>query len=113
VTPALLATVQQRTFVLVGGSDALIPSAEEGDRLQKALPRAHVRLMRGRSHALLQEGGVDLAAIIEEEGFYVSTRQMSSPLARRAPAGFGAAVPIELPTAAELLRSERAHRRRA
>jgi hypothetical protein len=57
---------------------------------------------RGRSHALLQEGGVDLAAILEEEGFYVPVRRMSAPIAKRPNAGFGVAVPIELPTASEL-----------
>lgn len=60
--------------------DLLIPSAEEGPRLQRALPRATLRVERGRSHALLQEGGVDLVGVLEEEGFYVATRRMSAPI---------------------------------
>lgn len=50
----LLPQVQQRVLVLVGDGDALIPSGEEGPRLQRALPRAHLRVLKGRSHALLQ-----------------------------------------------------------
>ena len=52
----LLSQVQQRTFILAAGSDALIPSEEEGRRLARALPRARLRVLPGRSHALLQEG---------------------------------------------------------
>lgn len=52
----LLPRVQQRVLVLVGDGDILIPSAQEGPRLQRALPRAHTRVMRGYSHALLQVG---------------------------------------------------------
>lgn len=53
-TESLLPSVQQRVLVLVGDGDILIPSAEEGPRLQRALPRAHLRVMKGHSHALLQ-----------------------------------------------------------
>lgn len=60
---------------LAPAQDLLIPSAEEGPRLQKALPRAQLRVERGRSHALLQEGGVDLAALLAAEGFYVQVRR--------------------------------------
>lgn len=38
----------------VGDGDILIPSAEEGPRLARALPRASLRVMKGHSHALLQ-----------------------------------------------------------
>ena len=58
--------------------------------------------MRGRSHSLLQESGVDLAAIIREEGFYVTRRRMSAPQAARGRDSFGSAAPIELPTPPEL-----------
>ena len=62
------------------------------------------QVMRGRSHALLQEAGINLVALVEEEGFYVRRRIMSAPLARRGRASFGAAAPIELPTPRELQR---------
>jgi pimeloyl-ACP methyl ester carboxylesterase len=101
----LLGRVPQRVLLLVGDADLLIPSAQEGPRLARALPRAHLRVERGRSHALLQEGGVDLVAIMEEEGCLVRARRMSAPVARRGgAAAVGPAAPIELPTPVELAR---------
>lgn len=50
----LLPRIPQRAFVLVGDQDLLLPSGEEGPRLQRALPRAQLRVEQGRSHALLQ-----------------------------------------------------------
>jgi hypothetical protein len=50
----LLPRIPQRAFVLVGDQDLLLPSGEEGPRLQRALPRAQLRVEKGRSHALLQ-----------------------------------------------------------
>lgn len=50
-----LAAVPQRTLILAAGADLLIPSEEEGKRLRRALPRATLRVLPGRSHALLQE----------------------------------------------------------
>ncbi|EFN58302.1 hypothetical protein CHLNCDRAFT_142297 [Chlorella variabilis] len=88
----------------VGDQDLLLPSGEEGARLQAALPRTQLRVERGRSHALLQEGGVDLAAILQEEGFYTPLRRMSAPISKRSVAGFGVAAPIELPTPGEIER---------
>lgn len=101
--------VKQRVFVLVGDQDLLLPSEQEGSRLKSKLARAHVRVERGRSHALLQEGGVDLVSIMKEEGFYVSTRRLSVPAAKRYKgSSFGTPRPIELPTDIELARySER------
>ena len=58
--------------------------------------------MPGRSHALLQEAGVNLVALMKEEGFYVERRIMSSPEATRGRGSFGEASPIELPTPHEL-----------
>jgi pimeloyl-ACP methyl ester carboxylesterase len=103
----ILGQVPQRVLLVIGDQDLLIPSKEEGHRLQRALPRAHLRVEKGRSHALLQEGGVDLVAIMEEEGAVVWRRRMSAPLKKREQgktAGFGSAAPIELPTEVELKR---------
>ena len=58
--------------------------------------------MEGRSHALLQEAGIDLPAILKEEGFYTRRRVMSAPLKKRGPGSFGSAAPLELPTPKEL-----------
>lgn len=94
--------VQQRTLVLVGDRDLLIPSGEEGPRLQRDMPRVQLRIEKGRSHALLQEGGVDLVNILKEEGFYTESRKMSASIKKRAAVAFGSANPIELPTLMEL-----------
>ena len=101
-----LGEVQQRCLILVGDADMLLPSGEEGKRLERQLPRAQLRNFTGRSHAFLQEGGIHLSNILIEEGFYVKERIMSAPLKKRASgaASFGSAVPVELPTDAELER---------
>lgn len=41
------------------------------------------QVLRGRSHALLQETGVNLVDILQEEGFYVQRRTMSAPVRSR------------------------------
>ena len=61
--------------------------------------------MRGRSHSLLQEAGIDLAAILKEEGFYVPKRRLSSRLNKRLRGTFGTPNPVELPTLKELERT--------
>lgn len=94
--------VQQRVLLLIGDGDWLIPSSAEGERLEKMLPRCSLKVLRGRSHALLQEAGVDLVQILREEGFYVQRRTMSAPVCSRSREAFGAAKPIELPTRIEL-----------
>ncbi len=58
--------------------------------------------MQGRSHALLQEAGINLVSILKEEGFYVERRNMSAPAIARGRNSFGVAAPIELPTLREL-----------
>ena len=60
-----------------------------------------LQLMPLRSHALLQEAGVGLAEIMEEQGFYTKKRTLSAPLKARSKLSFGEAVPIELPTMRE------------
>ena len=63
----------------------MLPSKEEGPRLVKALPRARVRYFPGRSHAILMEAGVDVVAVMQEEGFLVTSRVMSGDRGRRQP----------------------------
>jgi len=74
----LLPRVQQRALVLAGEQDLLLPSPEEAKRLERSMPRARAVVLAGRSHALLQEDGVDLVSTLREEGFYVSRRLFSS-----------------------------------
>jgi pimeloyl-ACP methyl ester carboxylesterase len=68
LTPRLK-DIQQRVLVLAGEQDLLIPSKDEAQRLGKALPRARTRVLPNRSHALLQEAGVDLYQLLEVGGF--------------------------------------------
>ena len=101
----LLGNVPQRVLLIVGDQDLLLPSSEEGPRLQRALQRAHLRVEKGRSHALLQEGGVDLVSIMQEEGALVMKRRMSAKIKKRGKGpSFGSAAPIELPTEVEMKR---------
>lgn len=99
--------VKQRALVLGSDRDLLIPSAEEAERLKKALPRARTRVLTNRSHAPLMEAGVDLVDIMKDEGFYVTERKLSNGTVSRTAtdgggAGFGRAVPIQLPTLREV-----------
>ena len=80
--------VRQRVFVLAGAGDWLIPSADEAESLQRLLPHCRTRVLPGRSHALLQEADVDLAALLREAGFYTTRRVLSgngAALHRRTP----------------------------
>ena len=63
------------------------------------------QVLEGRSHALLQEKGVSLVDIIREESFYMRERRMSAPMKSRQEVSFGSALPIELPTEAEMDRA--------
>ena len=64
--------------------------------------RVLLQVMEGRSHALLQEAGIDLPALLKEEGFYTTKRVMSAPAKKRTALTFGTAVPLEMPTVKEL-----------
>lgn len=75
---AVLLQIQQRILLLAGENDLLIPSSEEARRLSRKLPRCNTKVLPGRSHALLQEAGVDLVQIIQDEGFYVTERRLSN-----------------------------------
>lgn len=69
--------VRQRVFVVAGGGDWLIPSADEAEALQALLPHCRTRVLPLRSHALLQDSDMDLAALLREEGFYTHRRMFS------------------------------------
>ena len=60
-----------RALALVSDADALIPSADEGARLRRRMPRGScvVETLEGASHAALQEAGVDLAELLRANGF--------------------------------------------
>ena len=68
-----------RALVIVSDADALIPSADEGARLARRMPRGAcaVETLEGASHAALQESGVDLMEILRLNGF--APRRASDP----------------------------------
>ncbi|GAX78319.1 hypothetical protein CEUSTIGMA_g5761.t1 [Chlamydomonas eustigma] len=74
----VLGQVPQRTLLLTGQEDRLIPSASEGPRLKRMMQRCRLKSLSGRSHALLQEAGVNVVRIMDEEGFYIPVRRLSS-----------------------------------
>ncbi len=71
----MLHAVEQRTMVLAGALDLLLPSAQEGGRLARRLPRAFCATLPGRSHLLLCEPGFDLVSELQREGFYATERR--------------------------------------
>ncbi|GLI58562.1 hypothetical protein VaNZ11_000309 [Volvox africanus] len=118
---ASLGKVRQRTLLLAGEWDLVIPSAAEAPRLEAAMPRCRARVLPRGSHALLQEAAVDLMQLLQDEDFYVSRRRLTrpnntpaaatssaAPAARLKPApggaGFGTPGSLELPTPGELRR---------
>eukprot|EP00798_Chlamydomonas_sp_ICE-L_P020293 gene20293-27050_t len=70
--------VKQRCLLLVGELDLIVPNKDESKRLMKTLPRCQLRSLPRRTHAMLQESGVELMTILHEEGFYVPVRRMSN-----------------------------------
>ena len=75
-----------RALAIVSDADALIPSADEGARLKKRMPRGScvVETLEGASHAALQEAGVDLAEILRANGFAPRRPTDPKPLSRDA-----------------------------
>ncbi|KAF2322938.1 hypothetical protein GH714_032222 [Hevea brasiliensis] len=65
-----LHAVKAQTLILSSGKDQLLPSQEEGQRLQHLLPNCENRLFSDCGHFLLLEDEVDLATIIMGTNFY-------------------------------------------
>lgn len=61
----LLKEVKQRVLLLASERDFLIPSESEAKRLANIVPRCRSKILRGRSHSLLQEAGVNLVDILK------------------------------------------------
>ena len=74
----LLHGVEQRTLVLAGGLDLLLPSAQEGGRLARLMPRAFCITQPARSHLMLCEPGFDLVEALQREGFCAAERRQVS-----------------------------------
>jgi len=71
--------VTQRTLVVSGTADKLLPSKEESRRLVIRMQRCKSVDAPGKSHAMLLERGVDMGAIISKSGFYTTDANFFSP----------------------------------
>lgn len=108
VVEPLLPLVSQRCLALVSDEDRLIPSEREGARLKGKMPRCRTRVLKGRSHAPLQEKGVNLMSVLKEEGFYVPRITLTGAARQQKEAqknsggNFGTAAALQLPTKREV-----------
>lgn len=57
------------TLAIAGGSDGLLASVQEADKLIDVLPNAQKIVLPQSGHACLLETGVDLAQILKEQNF--------------------------------------------
>ncbi|XP_072992605.1 phytyl ester synthase 2, chloroplastic-like isoform X1 [Typha latifolia] len=71
-----LHAVRAQTLILASGSDELLPSREEAERLSRALPNCRIRHFKDYGHTIFLEGGIDLVTIIKGAGFYRRSRQI-------------------------------------
>ncbi|XWS40540.1 hypothetical protein CRYUN_Cryun17cG0004300 [Craigia yunnanensis] len=65
-----LHAVKAQMLILCSGRDQLLPSQEESQRLQKALPDSEIRMFEESGHFLFLEDNVDLVTIIKGATFY-------------------------------------------
>ncbi|KAG2597578.1 hypothetical protein PVAP13_5KG235900 [Panicum virgatum] len=70
-----LHAVQAEVLLLASGSDNLLPSRDEADRLFKALKNCRVRYFKDNGHTLLLEDGVNLLSVIKGVNMYRRGRQ--------------------------------------
>ena len=72
---ARLTTINVPTLVVASENDNLIPSLSESARLKAFLPNCKVEVLKGASHAALQEPGVDLMEIARRNGVLSRTAE--------------------------------------
>ncbi|KAF5765901.1 putative alpha/beta hydrolase-1, diacylglycerol acyltransferase [Helianthus annuus] len=65
-----LHAVSAQTLILSSGNDQLLPSLQEGERLQKTLPKCQIRTFSDSGHALFLEETFDLVTVIKGAGYY-------------------------------------------
>ncbi|XP_021297858.1 acyltransferase-like protein At3g26840, chloroplastic [Herrania umbratica] len=65
-----LHAVKAQMLILCSGRDQLLPSQEESQRLQKAMPDCEIRIFEESGHFLFLEDSVDLVTIIKGATFY-------------------------------------------
>ncbi|KAL8137560.1 hypothetical protein V2J09_003561 [Rumex salicifolius] len=65
-----LHAIKAETLILSSGMDPLLPSQEEGQRLQNLLPNCEIRKFSDNGHFLFLEDGVDVVTTIKAANFY-------------------------------------------
>ncbi|KAL2320359.1 hypothetical protein Fmac_029328 [Flemingia macrophylla] len=65
-----LSAIKAQTLILCSGNDQLLPSQQEGERLQKLLPKCELRKFDDSGHFLFLEGSIDLVTIIKGTSYY-------------------------------------------
>ncbi|XP_076930219.1 phytyl ester synthase 1, chloroplastic-like [Bidens hawaiensis] len=65
-----LHSVSAQTLILSSGNDQLLQSLQEGERLNKTLPKSQIRTFSDSGHALFLEENFDLVTVIKGAGFY-------------------------------------------
>lgn len=69
VVKSRLNDIRMPTAIITGGNDLLLPSAEEGERLMRSIPDCKLYNLPESSHALMQEGNVDMCSILHRMRF--------------------------------------------
>ncbi|XP_008231052.1 PREDICTED: acyltransferase-like protein At3g26840, chloroplastic [Prunus mume] len=69
-----LHAVKAQTLILSSGKDQLLPSQEEGERLQRTLANSEIRMFENSGHFLFSEDDFDLVTVIKGTGFYRHSR---------------------------------------
>ncbi|ONI20031.1 hypothetical protein PRUPE_3G311200 [Prunus persica] len=69
-----LHAVKAQTLILSSGKDQLLPSQEEGERLQRTLANCEIRMFENSGHFLFSEDDFDLVTVIKGTGFYRHSR---------------------------------------
>lgn len=65
ITPQQLQQLRQPVLILAGGSDRILPSLQESDRLCQHLPQAKVIILPKSGHACMLETEISLDAILQ------------------------------------------------
>jgi pimeloyl-ACP methyl ester carboxylesterase len=69
IREAELRQIAQPTLIVASGSDWLLPSKLEADRLARFIPNAQTHFLPRSGHACLLEADIDLYNIMRSEGF--------------------------------------------
>ncbi|KAK1441133.1 hypothetical protein QVD17_06971 [Tagetes erecta] len=75
-TNSRLHAVKAQTLILSSGKDQLLPSKQEGERLNRLIPKSDVRTFDDSGHMLFMDQNHDLVTILKAAGFYRRKRNL-------------------------------------